>query len=44
MDGAGLRQIDRSIDEAATSMGAGSLRTLREILMPLLRAPARPGG
>src|SRR4051794_4672361 len=29
---AGLRQIDRSIDEAATSLGAGSLRTLREIL------------
>jgi iron(III) transport system permease protein len=37
--GAGLRQIDRSIDEAATSMGAGSLRTLREILVPLLHAP-----
>jgi iron(III) transport system permease protein len=36
---AGLSQIDRSIDEAATSMGAGSLRTLREILVPLLRAP-----
>jgi iron(III) transport system permease protein len=36
---AGLRQVDRSIDEAATSMGAGSLRTLREILVPLLHAP-----
>ena len=37
--GAGFRQIDRSIDEAATSMGASSLRTLREILVPLLRSP-----
>jgi iron(III) transport system permease protein len=36
---AGLRQIDRSIDETATGLGAGSLRTLREILVPLLHAP-----
>jgi iron(III) transport system permease protein len=36
---AGLRQIDNSIDEAATSLGAGSLRTLREILVPLLHGP-----
>ena len=36
---AGLQQIDRSIDEAATSLGAGSLRTFRDVLLPLLRGP-----
>src|SRR5947209_8931349 len=40
---AGLRQIDRSIDEAATSLGAGSLRTFRDILFPNLRGPFTTG-
>lgn len=40
---AGLRQIDRSIDEAATSLGAGSLRMFREILMPMLGGSLRVG-
>ncbi len=40
---AGLQQIDRSIDEAATSLGAGSLRTFRDILFPLLRGPFSTG-
>ncbi len=33
---AGLQQIDRSIDEAATSLGAGSLRVFRDVLFPIL--------
>src|SRR5512135_3917038 len=33
---AGLQQIDRSLDEAATSLGAGSFRGFRDILFPLL--------
>jgi iron(III) transport system permease protein len=33
---AGLQQIDRSIDEAATSLGASSLRSFRDILFPML--------
>jgi iron(III) transport system permease protein len=33
---AGLQQIDRSIDEAATSLGAGGLRGFRDILFPML--------
>jgi iron(III) transport system permease protein len=33
---AGLQQIDRSIDEAATSLGAGGLRGFRDILLPML--------
>ena len=40
---AGLRQIDRSIDEAATSLGAGGLRMFREILMPMLGGSLRVG-
>jgi iron(III) transport system permease protein len=40
---AGLQQIDRSIDEAATSLGAGSLRTFRDILFPMLRGPFATG-
>lgn len=36
---AGLQQIDRSIDEAATSLGASSLRSFRDILFPNLRGP-----
>jgi iron(III) transport system permease protein len=41
---AGLQQIDRSIDEAATSLGASSLRGFRDVLMPMLRAPMLTGG
>ncbi len=33
---AGLQQIDRSLDEAATSLGASSLRGFRDILAPML--------
>jgi iron(III) transport system permease protein len=33
---ASLQQIDRSIDEAATSMGASSLQAFRQVLFPLL--------
>ncbi|MDE3089592.1 MAG: iron ABC transporter permease [Chloroflexota bacterium] len=33
---AGLQQIDRSLDEAATSLGASTLRVFRDILFPLL--------
>ncbi|MCC6175161.1 MAG: iron ABC transporter permease [Chloroflexi bacterium] len=40
---AGLQQIDRSIDEAATSMGAGSLRAFRDVLLPILRGPLTTG-
>jgi iron(III) transport system permease protein len=35
---AGLQQIDRSIDDAATSLGASSLRSLRDILFPMLNS------
>lgn len=34
---AGLQQIDRSIDEAATGLGASGLRGFRDILLPMLR-------
>lgn len=40
---AGLRQIDRTIDEAATSLGAGSLRMFRDVLMPMLGGSLRVG-
>lgn len=40
---AGLQQIDRSIDEAGTSLGAGSLRTFRDILFPMLHGPMLTG-
>lgn len=33
---AGLQQIDRSLDEAATSLGASTLRGFRDILLPML--------
>src|SRR5438093_10155691 len=33
---AGLRQIDRSLDEAATSLGASKLRAFRDVLVPML--------
>ncbi len=34
-----LQQIDRSIEEAAANLGATSMRTFRDIILPLLRAP-----
>jgi iron(III) transport system permease protein len=40
---AGLRQIDRSIDEAATSLGASSLRGFRDVILPMLRGTLRVG-
>ncbi|TMF77728.1 MAG: iron ABC transporter permease, partial [Chloroflexi bacterium] len=40
---AGLRQIDRSIDEAATSLGASSIRGFREVLLPMLAGSLRVG-
>ncbi|HET8568231.1 MAG TPA: iron ABC transporter permease [Candidatus Limnocylindria bacterium] len=40
---AGLRQIDRSIDEAATSLGAGGLRMFRDVLLPMLGGSLRVG-
>lgn len=36
---AGLKQIDRSIEEAAADLGATGLRVLRDIYLPLLRGP-----
>src|SRR6266852_5080225 len=40
---AGLRQIDKSMDEAATSLGASSLRGFRDILLPMLGGSLRVG-
>lgn len=40
---AGLQQIDRSIDEAATSLGAGSLRSFRDVLVPILSGALTTG-
>ena len=40
---AGLRQIDRSLDEAATSLGASSLRGFRDVLLPMLGGSLRVG-
>ena len=40
---AGLQQIDRSLDEAAASLGASSLRTFRDVLLPILRGPLTTG-
>lgn len=34
---AALAQIDRSLDEASATLRAGTLRTLRRVLLPLLR-------
>ncbi len=36
---AGLKQIDRSIEEAAANLGASGLRVLRDVYLPLLRGP-----
>ena len=40
---AGLRQIDRSIDEAATSLGASKLRGFRDVIFPMLAGSLRVG-
>src|SRR5256885_1733301 len=40
---AGLRQIDRSLDEAATSLGASKLRGFRDVLVPMLGGSLRVG-
>jgi iron(III) transport system permease protein len=40
---AGLQQIDRSIDEAATSLGASSLRAFGGVLFPILLGPFMTG-
>ncbi len=40
---AGLQQVDRSLDEAATSLGASSLRGFRDILFPLLNSALLTG-
>lgn len=34
---AGMKQIDRSIEEAASNLGASGLRVLRDVYLPLLR-------
>src|SRR5919201_6347394 len=38
-----LRQIDRTMDEAATSLGASSLRGFRDVLVPMLGGSMRVG-
>lgn len=40
---AGLRQFDGSLEEAAASLGAGRWRTLRRVVLPMLR-PALAAG
>ena len=40
---AGLSQIDRSIDEAATSLGASALRGFADVLFPMLRGALTTG-
>jgi iron(III) transport system permease protein len=40
---AGLAQIDRSIDEAAASLGASSLRSFTGVLLPMLRDSVMTG-
>jgi iron(III) transport system permease protein len=40
---AGLRQIDRTMDEAARSLGASSLRGFRDVLLPMLGGSLRVG-
>ncbi|NRF92872.1 iron ABC transporter permease [Paenibacillus frigoriresistens] len=36
---AGFQQIGNSLEEASTNLGAGSFRTFKNILLPLLRGP-----
>jgi len=40
---AGLSQVDPALEEASSSLGAGRLRTLRRVVLPLLR-PALAAG
>ena len=40
---AGLRQIDRSIEEAATSLGASKLRGFWDVVRPMLGGSLRVG-
>jgi iron(III) transport system permease protein len=40
---AGLRQIDRSLDEAATSLGASSMRGFRDVILPMMRGSLQVG-
>lgn len=40
---AGFRQLDPSLDEAAASLGAGWLRILRRVTLPLLRPAVAAG-
>lgn len=40
---AGLRQVDRSLDEAATSLGASSLRGFRDVILPMMRGSLQVG-
>ncbi|MCC7451832.1 MAG: iron ABC transporter permease [Anaerolineae bacterium] len=39
----GLQQIDKSIDEAAISLGASSLRSFRDVLFPMLNSALLTG-
>ena len=39
----GLQQIDRSIDEAAISLGASGLRSFRDVLFPMLNSALLTG-
>ncbi len=41
---AGFRQLDPAFDEAAASLGAGRLKTLRRITIPLLKPALLAGG
>lgn len=40
---AGLKQVDRSLDDAASILGASGLRCLRDVLLPLLRGAFATG-
>ncbi|MBB6671947.1 ABC transporter permease [Cohnella nanjingensis] len=40
---AGFQQIGRSLEEASLNLGAGSFRTFRSILLPLLKGPFLSG-
>jgi iron(III) transport system permease protein len=41
---AGFRQLDPALDEAAASLGAGRIRTLTRVTVPLLRPALLAGG
>ena len=40
---AGFQQIGNSLEEASTNLGAGSFKTFRNILLPLLKGPFMSG-